>query len=147
MNGVNYDLQSCETSGGFPSSHVMAFTVFAFVLIWRFVKFITNRMNFLSYDKHMLTYAIVLALSTLLWISRLYFFNEFLHQCILTSWLAIALLFVIKRLSNILLHLSKFEAFLLVIFYGLVPISVYFAMLFMDMDPFWSVRMVCLIRN
>lgn len=124
----------------------MAFTGFVYVLVWRFVKYLTTKLAFQLCDNHMLTRAIVLALSASLCISRLYFFHELLHQCILGSLLAIGVLYLTRCCSNSLLHLSKLEAFLLVIFYGFVPISAYFAMLFMDVDPFWSVRMVCLIN-
>ncbi|XP_065356361.1 glucose-6-phosphatase 2 [Calliphora vicina] len=138
---IQIDPFSCDTSAGFPSTHAAAFTTFVFVLVWRLVKSILSSFDFMLYDKYLLIYAIASLLSAALWFSRLYFLFEFLHQCILGSLFAVGLIHIFNRFSTSLLSLRKLKAVLVVFGLASLPISAYFGMLYMDVDPFWSVRM------
>lgn len=138
---IKIDAYTCDTSSGFPSTHAVAFTTFVCILVWRFVKSFLSSYDFVLYDKYLLIYAICSLLSAILWFSRLYFLYEFLHQCIVGSFFAVAMIHVFNGYAKGLLNLGKLKAILVVMGLGLIPISVYFAMLYLDIDPFWSVRM------
>ncbi|KAM7351473.1 glucose-6-Phosphatase [Cochliomyia hominivorax] len=141
FDNINIPAYSCDTSAGFPSTHAVAFTTFVCILVWRFVKSFLSSYDFVLYDKFLLIYAICSLISFVLWFSRLYFLYEFLHQCVMGSIIAVALLHVINRFSKFLLNLGKLKALMMVIGFGSIPISAYFTMLYMNIDPFWSVRM------
>lgn len=143
MRDIKTDTFSCDTNAGFPSANVTAFTVYALIVVWHLAKTVLPRsFHFLIIDKYLLVYATVLLLSGFVWLTRLYFLYEFLHQCLMASVMGFVVLELLIRFSMSLLTAGKLKALILVVVFSLVPIAAYYVMLYLDEDPFWSVRMV-----
>ncbi|XP_005191248.1 glucose-6-phosphatase 2 [Musca domestica] len=142
FRGFNLDANTCDTSAGFPSSHAVTFTTFAFILFhWLLVK-LGKCCNMSNFEKYILIYGFVSLPLGLLWTGRLYFLTEFLHQCIGGSLFALLGVHFFNRYSALLLKLHKWSTVVWVMVLGMLPAAVYFAMIYLvDMDPHWSVRM------
>ncbi|XP_073821922.1 glucose-6-Phosphatase [Musca autumnalis] len=140
--GFNLEANTCDTSAGFPSSHAITFTAFAFIFFhWLLVK-LNKRCDMSNFEKYIWVLGFVSLPLGILWTARLYFLTEFLHQCIAGSLLALFGVHLFNHYSSHLLKLKKWSTVLLVLLLGVVPVGVYFAMIYLvDMDPHWSVRM------
>ncbi|XP_013108898.1 glucose-6-phosphatase 2 [Stomoxys calcitrans] len=141
FKGFNTGANTCDTSAGFPSSHSVTFTAFAFIFFhWLLLK-LGRQCHMSKVEKCVLTHAMVSLPLILLWCGRLYFLTEFLHQCIGGSILAMAGIHFLNRNTAVLLKFSKLCAVMFVVAAGMLPLGIYFAMLHLDEDPHWSVRM------
>lgn len=142
FQGFNLEANTCDTSAGFPSSHTVAFTAFAFVFLHTVISKLGNNCYLRVGEKYFMTHALFSLPLCYLWCSRLYFLTEFLHQCIGGYIIAIVGLHLIHRKTPIVLRWKKLRTCLMVSVFGSLTVAVYFAMLYVDVDPHWSVRMV-----
>lgn len=144
LKGFNTDANTCDTSAGFPSSHAVTFTAFAFIVFHTALQNVGKYCQMGKTEKYILTHGLVSLPLGLVWCSRFYFLTEFLHQCIAGSLFAIAGVHCFHRYSSYLMKLSRWIAVIIMAGAGLIPLCVYYAMLHLGADPHWSVRMVSL---
>ncbi|XP_075151403.1 glucose-6-Phosphatase [Haematobia irritans] len=137
----NIEVNACDTSAGFPSSHSVTLTAFAFITFhWLLLK-LGKYCHLTKVEMYCLTHALVSLPLIAVWCGRLYVLGEFLHQCIGGSICAIAGIHFLQRYTSTLLKLPKLLSALSVVTAGFLPLGTYFVMLHMGVDPHWSVRM------
>ncbi|XP_017856732.1 PREDICTED: glucose-6-phosphatase [Drosophila arizonae] len=129
----SHDL-SCETSGGLPCAHSMAWTALLMVVSMHLP--MKNR----SSSWRLTMYGLIGCCILSMWLSRLYLATEYLHQCLLSTYLAISLLASCQRHLNSLYSRRCSWAVLMVLLLGCLAMAVYFLKLHLDIDPHWSVR-------
>lgn len=134
---------TCETTAAFPSSHLVSLcaTIYLIALTlmpacWRHLKLPKRHLNAFC------MLAVILA-GTGMSLSRIYLAAQFPHQCVLSCFLAIFMLQTFHKYSKSLYALCRFKAILILCCLSISPVLIYFGMLRIDMDPHWSVRMVC----
>lgn len=138
---------SCETSGGLPCAHSMIFTVFVLILASFFFVHCWNRFrSWRSPVWRCLAYPVIVSSVVCMWLSRLYFATEFLHQCVLGSYFGIRVLNAFE--GNVKYLYSRSRLFLVtgVCALGAFALAVYFIKLRFDLDPHYSVRQVRIYR-
>ncbi|XP_023160513.2 glucose-6-phosphatase [Drosophila hydei] len=129
----SHDL-SCETSGGLPCGHSMAWTALLMVISMHLP--ITRR----SFASRLTMYIMIGCCMLCMWLSRLYLATEYLHQCLLATYIAISLLSSCQRHLNYLYAQRRFWPVLMVLLLVYLAISIYFIKLHLEIDPHWSVR-------
>ncbi|XP_034099543.2 glucose-6-phosphatase catalytic subunit 1 [Drosophila albomicans] len=129
----SHDL-SCETSGGLPCAHSMSLMAFLVIL--------SSHLSLSSgcRNRKVLLYSIVGCCMISVWLSRLYLATEFLHQCLLGSYIAISTLSNIDRHSDYLRSRRRIHLVAIVLLLGSLATAVYFIKLRLGFDPHWSVR-------
>uniref|UniRef100_W8BZ15 glucose-6-phosphatase n=1 Tax=Ceratitis capitata TaxID=7213 RepID=W8BZ15_CERCA len=128
---------SCETTGAFPSSHCIAMVTFSYVLIFQ----IEWRHKWSSTFRTFVRVLLVVLVSILVALSRIYLATQFASHCLLTGLLLIGVIMLYERHANIFYSLSQLKAVLITCCLSLLPVFVYFSMKRVGLDPHWSVRM------
>ncbi|XP_022218908.2 glucose-6-phosphatase 2 [Drosophila obscura] len=122
---------SCETTAGMPCAHSMSFTVFT-LTIWMFL-YAQSRQRWLKGT-------VVPGLIFCMWLSRLYLATEFLHQCVLGTFIGMQAMDALNQNADYLWSRSRRWAVTGVFLLGGLSAAVYFVKLSLDVDPHWSVR-------
>ncbi|EDV94076.1 GH25128 [Drosophila grimshawi] len=126
----SHDL-SCETSGGLPCSHSMSLTALLMVVGMHLP--ISGR----STACRIIMYSLIGCCTLCMWLSRLYLATEYLHQCLLASYMAVS----IVAISQWHWYSQRRSwAILVVLLLGCLAVGVYFIKLHLGLDPHWSVR-------
>lgn len=134
---------SCEMTGGLPCAHSMTFTVFVLILASFFFVHCWDRFAALrSSFCRCIMYLLIIGMVVCMWLSRLYLATEFLHQCILGSYLGIRSLCTFEGNVKYLFSRPRRYAVSAVFFLGGLALSVYYVKLELNIDPHWSVREV-----
>ncbi|XP_034668152.1 glucose-6-phosphatase 2 [Drosophila subobscura] len=124
---------SCETTAGMPCAHSMSFTVFT-LTIWMFLSaHVHSRQRWLAGT-------VAFGLIFCMWLSRLYLATEFLHQCVLGTFIGIQAMDALQQNSDYLWSRRRRWTVTGVLLLGGLAAAVYFAKLNLDVDPHWSVR-------
>ncbi|XP_017154395.1 glucose-6-phosphatase 2 isoform X1 [Drosophila miranda] len=122
---------SCETTAGMPCAHSMSFTMFT-LTIWMFL-YAHSRQRWLAGT-------VVHGLIFCMWLSRLYLATEFLHQCVLGTFIGIQVMDALDQKNDYLWSRRRRWAVTGVFLLGGLATAVYFVKLSLDIDPHWSVR-------
>ncbi|XP_017023878.1 glucose-6-phosphatase catalytic subunit 1 [Drosophila kikkawai] len=132
---------SCETSGGLPCAHSMTFTVFALILgSFCFVHCWNRFRSWRSPIWRCMMYPLIVGSVVCMWLSRLYLATEFLHQCVIGSYIGLRLLNTFEANANYLYSRPRLVMVSVVCVLGGLAVAVYFIKLDLDLDPHWSVR-------
>ncbi|KMY87749.1 glucose-6-phosphatase 2 [Drosophila simulans] len=132
---------SCEMTGGLPCAHSMTFTVFVLILAsFFFVRCWDRSEAWRSPFCRCIMYFLIIGMVVCMWLSRLYLATEFLHQCILGSYLGIRALSTFEGNVKYLFARPRRYAVSAVCFLGGLALSVYYVKLELNIDPHWSVR-------
>lgn len=93
-----------------------------------------------------IVFTIVSVILILTWISGAYFGSYFFHQGVTGTTLALSVLtsFEQGEFRQEIFHADRKRAFTFAIGAVLTAATIYIGMVRMDIDPMWSVRMVCL---
>ncbi|XP_030561466.1 glucose-6-phosphatase 3 [Drosophila novamexicana] len=129
----SHDL-SCETSGGMPCAHTMTWTALLMVVS------VHLPLKGRSASWRPLVHLLIGCCTLCMWLSRLYLATEYLHQCLLSTYIAVSLLASCQRHLDHLYAQRRGWAVLLVLLFGCMAVSVYFIKLQLGIDPHWSVR-------
>lgn len=131
----SHDL-SCETSGGMPCAHSMCLT--AFLMIASSQLSISSRLSSCKF----ILFGLIGSCIVSVWLSRLYLATEFLHQCLLGTYIAVSTLTSFDRHLGYLYSRRRRWTVSVVLLLGCLAVSVYFIKLRFGLDPHWSVRQV-----
>ncbi|KAL9876213.1 glucose-6-Phosphatase isoform 1-T1 [Glossina fuscipes fuscipes] len=132
---------TCETSAGFPSAHSTVFTVFVHLFLGPSMSYISHQFKMDQRCLKLISSFLWIVFSSLMWLSRMYLLAEFLHQCILGSLIAFLFLHFFNRHSSFFYALNRRWLVTGVLCCSSIPVTAYFSMLSMHVDPHWSVRM------
>ncbi|KAH8418814.1 hypothetical protein KR222_008384 [Zaprionus bogoriensis] len=128
-----FDL-SCETSGGLPCAHSMTLTLFLMIVSTHLPPGAGNG------RRPLWLYALIAGCTLCMWLSRLYLATEFLHQCLLGTYLAISTWSQFERQADFLYTRTVPWAVVRVHLLVGLAAAVYFVKLQLGLDPHWSVR-------
>ncbi|XP_030377838.1 glucose-6-phosphatase [Scaptodrosophila lebanonensis] len=132
---------SCETSGGMPCTHSMSFTVFMLILISYLFVYCHQRFKCWRPNTwRIIAYSVITGCVCCVWLSRLYFATEFLHQCVLGSYFGVRAMNSFEKHTDYLYSRPRAWSVLVIVLLGCVAIAVYFVKLHLGVDPHWSVR-------
>ncbi|KAH8238890.1 hypothetical protein KR038_005918 [Drosophila bunnanda] len=132
---------SCETSGGLPCAHSMTFTVFVLILgSFCFVHCWNRFRSWRSPIWRCTMYPLIVGSVVCMWLSRLYLATEFLHQCVIGSYIGLRLLNTFEGNAYYLYSRPRLLMVSVVFALGGLAVAVYFIKLDLDLDPHWSVR-------
>ncbi|KAH8283512.1 hypothetical protein KR018_004635 [Drosophila ironensis] len=136
----SHDL-SCETSGGLPCAHSMSLTVFVLILVsFLFVHIWQRCVHWRSSIWRCFLYPLTVGIVVCMWLSRLYFATEFLHQCVLGSYFGIRALSAFESNLKYVYSRGRRSSVILVGILGGLAVAVYFIKQQLEIDPHWSVR-------
>ncbi|KAM8716580.1 hypothetical protein ACLKA7_003458 [Drosophila subpalustris] len=130
---LSHDL-SCETSGGMPCAHSMCLTALLIIA--------SSHLSIpgcLTKWKFCL-YGLIGCCIVSVWLSRLYLATEFLHQCLLGSYIAVSTVTNFDRHSHYLYSRRRSWTVSVVLLLAGLAVSAYFIKLRLGLDPHWSVR-------
>lgn len=137
---------TCRATAGGPSGHSSIMTVILYLHGRWLVNFLEKKTRTDRDLLNCIVFSVVSVVLILTWISGAYFGSYFFHQGVTGTTLALSVLtsFEQGEFRQEIFHADRKRAFTFAIGAVLTAATIYIGMVRMDIDPMWSVRMVCL---